>query len=251
MPAPKEFLDQAAELGIEFESTDVERLGHYLACMLAFNETTNLTAITEPAMAWRRHILDSLTLLPVVAELPEGASLIDVGSGGGLPGIPVAICFPSVKVTLLEATGKKAEFLKNVTEALGLANVTVVAERAEKAGHDRGIKTAVGREGGYREAFDVATARAVGRLNVLAELVLPFVKPGGCAVLIKGEKAAEELVEASHVITEMGGEHTATLETPTGRLVVIDKVKQTPRMYPRADGEPARAPIGPRRTPKP
>jgi len=234
----------AAELGIEFEASDLAKLGHYLACMLKFNETTNLTAITDPAAAWKRHILDSLTLAPLIAELPDGSGVIDVGTGGGLPGIPIAVCFPGVRVTLLEATGKKAEFLRRVCAAVGLANVSVLAERAETAGNDRGAKTSTGREGGYREMFDVATARAVGRLNVLAELVLPFVKVGGCAALIKGEKAAEELEEAEHVISELGGSHSGTIDTPTGRIVVLDKVKQTPRMYPRADGEPKRAPVG-------
>jgi len=240
---PAEFFEQASALGIEFEPGDVERLGKFLACMLAFNETTNLTSITEPAMAWRRHILDSLTLLAPLAEVPESGSLIDVGSGGGLPGIPLAVCCPKLAVTLLEATGKKADFLGKVTAVLALTNVRVVAERAEVAGHDRGEKKAAGREGGCREMFDVATARAVGRINVLAELVLPFVKEGGIALFIKGEKAVEELAEAVHAIAELGGSHVATIETPTGRIVVIDKVKRTPRIYPRADGEPKRTPI--------
>jgi len=245
--APAEFLAAASELGVEFEPGDVEKLGLFLACMLAFNETTNLTAIIEPGLAWRRHVLDSLTLLAPLAEVPEDGSLIDVGSGGGLPGVPLAICCPRLKITLLEATGKKADFLRKVSAALGLANVTVVAARAEVAGHERGEKVSAGgvdvREGGLREAFDVGVARAVGRVNVLAELVLPFVKQGGIALFIKGEKATEELAEGLHALAELGGEHVATIETPTGKVVVIDKVNRTPRIYPRADGEPKRTPI--------
>src|SRR5215471_2734280 len=111
---PREFLDAAAALGVEFEPGDVERLGLYLALLLETNKSVNLTAITDPAQAWTRHILDSLTLLSLLSELPEGGSIIDVGTGGGLPGIPLAIVSPHLRVALLEATGKKAEFLSGV-----------------------------------------------------------------------------------------------------------------------------------------
>ena len=147
----QQFLDAAATLGIEFDDGDLQRLGTYLELLLEANKTTNLTAIREPDAAWMRHILDSLTLLPALAELPEGATVIDVGSGGGLPGMPLAIAMPHLRFTLLEATGKKAVFLRTTAKALELSNVAILCERAEKAAHDRGERTGAGRQGGHRD----------------------------------------------------------------------------------------------------
>ena len=130
LPAPGEFTRAAAELGIEFEDGDLDRLGRYLAMLLKANEAMNLTAVTDAAEAWTRHILDSLTLMAPLAELPEGGKVIDVGSGGGLPGLPLAIVMPHLSFTLLEATGKKVEFLKAVIKALALKNATVLQGRA-------------------------------------------------------------------------------------------------------------------------
>lgn len=242
---PREFAAEALAVGIEFENNDLERLGLYLALLFDANKTFNLTAVREPDEAWRRHILDSLTLLAPLSELPEGANIIDVGSGGGLPGIPLAITRPDLKITLLEATGKKAEFLKAVANALKLSNVTVVSDRAERAGHDRGVKVATGpRQGGFRERFDAAVARAVGPLAVIAELTVPFVKKGGHVLLIKGEKAVAELQDATIALRTLGAVHVSTLDTPTGRIVILEKGAATPRDYPRRDGEPARSPLG-------
>ena len=185
-PAPG-FLEDAAAIGIEFEPGEVEKLGRYLALLLETNKTHNLTAITEPAEMWRRHVLDSLTLVGVLessdsatqqrsdeAGQEDGDSaraeslrrsvtaslrVIDVGSGGGLPGVPLAIVMPHIRFTLLEATGKKAEFLKRVVAELGLANVRVVQARAERAG----------RADEHREKYDFAVARAVGPMSVIAD----------------------------------------------------------------------------------
>lgn len=248
---PQEFLDAASALGIEFEGSDLARLGLYLAALLETNKTTNLTAIRDEKEAWTRHILDSLTLLAPLADLSEQARVIDVGSGGGLPGIPLAIVLPSVRFTLLEATGKKAEFLKAMVSFLKLSNAVVVQERAERAAHQRGEKSDKGaRTGGHREAYDAVVARAVGRLHSLAELTVPFAKApaagqaAGLVLLIKGQKAEEELVEAQEALHVLKAVHTTTLDTPTGRIVVLEKGAATPRIYPRADGEPTRVPLG-------
>jgi len=252
LPAPASFLEAAAGLGIEFEEGDVERLGRFLGMLLEANASAlNLTAVTEPEAAWQRHVLDSLTLLPMLAELSEGAKVLDVGSGGGLPGVPLAIVMPHLKFTLLEATGKKVEFLRAVTRAMGLKNVQVVQGRAEAFGHDRGVKGPTGeRTGGYREAFEAVTARAVGRIAVLAELTVPFAKvgvgeeAGGFVLLIKGQKAEEELEEAKEALHLLKVVHAATVDTPTGRVVVLEKRSATPKLYPRGDGEPSRRPLG-------
>jgi 16S rRNA (guanine527-N7)-methyltransferase len=236
----REFLDAAAALGLEFEPGDLAKLGAYLALLLEANRSFNLTAVTDPAHAWKRHILDSLTLLPLLAELPPGATVIDVGSGGGLPGVPLAVTLPHLHVTLLEATGKKAEFLRRAAAELGLPNVRVLSQRAERAGQDPQ----------HRERYDAAVARAVGSLAVLAEITIPFVKPPaegtspGRALLIKGQKAAEELDAAKQALHLLHAVHTGTVETPTGRVVVLEKARKTPRAYPRREGEPKRQPLG-------
>jgi len=237
---PESFLPAAAGLGIEFEPGDVERLRAFLDLLLEANKTTNLTAIRDPQEAWTKHILDAMTLVPVVASLGEGreeVSVIDVGSGGGVPGMPLAIVMPSVRFTLLEATGKKAAFLRAAAEQLGLKNVTVLNERAERAGQSH-------REEGHREKFDVAIARALGHLAVVAELCAPLVRPGGWVLAVKGAKAEQELEESGKALGLVGLRHARTEQTPTGRIVLLEKTTRTPRTYPRKDGEPSRVPLG-------
>lgn len=245
-PAPTaEFLDAAHSLGIEFEPGDLDRLATFLALLLDTNTRTNLTAVKEPAEAWMRHILDSLTLLPLFAELPENARVIDVGSGGGLPAVPLAIVCPHLRFTLLEATGKKCDFLRHTIHQLQLPNAEVLNARAETAGQDRGTRQPDGsRHNPVRETFDAATARAVGPLAVIAELTIPLVKPGGLAILVKGQRADEELADAQQALRMLGAAHAGTVDTPTGRVVVLEKLRPTPRTYPRRDGEPKRAPLG-------
>lgn len=247
MSPPGWFVEEVKALGVEFDAGDVEGLGRYLSLLLKVNERMNLTAVRDEEEAWRRHILDSLTLLPLLAELPEGSRIADIGSGGGLPGLVLATVLPGLKFTLVEATGKKAEFLREAARVLRLENVEVVNARAETAGHDRGTRVSqagrVRREGGLREAFDVVVARAVGRLSTLAELVVPFVRIGGRALLIKGAKADEELEEARGALRQLKVVCAGVVATPTGRIVVLEKQTATPRDFPRRSGEPKRSPL--------
>jgi 16S rRNA (guanine527-N7)-methyltransferase len=232
MKPTQEFLDAAAELGIAFEPGDVDRLGQFLALLLEANTRFNLTAITEPAQAWMRHIFDALTLLPHIASA-EASTVIDIGSGGGVPGLPLAIVMPEVQFTLIEATGKKAAFLRETVTRLDLKNVKVLSERAETLGQDRA----------HREHYDIVTARAVGRLNVLIELTAPLAKVGGHILAVKGERAAEEIAEARQAMYML---HCTVIEstcTPTGTIITIEKQRKTPRMYPRRPGEPKRLPL--------
>jgi len=242
LPAPADFIEHARAIGVEFDPGDTERLGLFLAMLLEANAMLNLTGITDPAEAWTKHILDAMTLVPVLAELlnnrtgeQDYLSVIDVGSGGGVPGVPLAVVMPSIRMTLLEATGKKADFLNTVIERLNLSNARVVCDRAERVGQDHKV---------HREAYDVAMARALGRLNVAAELIVPLVRQGGHALAVKGAKAAEELAEAHDVIGLLGARHAQTIDTPTGKIVVLEKASRTPRLYPRKNGEPKRLPLG-------
>lgn len=242
------FLSAAHSLGIEFDEGDVEKLGRFLAILLETNKAFNLTAITEPEEAWTRHILDALTLVPILAEAAAGKTgevrVVDIGSGGGVPALPLAIVMPSIRITLVEPTGKKAAYLQGAAEVLGLRNVTVIQGRAENLGQDFRGAIAGDKLGPHREGYDISTARALGHLAIVAELCLPLVKPGGLVLAVKGAKADQEVEEATKAIGLLGGRHAGTVDTPTGRVVVLEKASRTPRTYPRRDGEPKRAPLG-------
>lgn len=208
-----------------------QRLERYVAFLLEENEKFNLTAIADPEQAWSRHVLETLTVLPL---LGPGKRLIDVGSGGGIPGMVLAIAQPELEVTLLEATGKKARFLERAAQLLGLNNVSVVCERAEIAAKPGS---------GLRERFEIVTARAVAELRVLVELTAPFAAVSGLLVAIKGEQAADELSSASRALTTLNLAHEATVRQPTATIILLRKAGATPAKYPRRPGEPKRNPL--------
>ena len=229
---PDSFRREAEAFGLAFDSGDLERLGSYLAMLLDANTRFNLTAISDPDGAWIKHIFDSLTLLPYIASA-QATRVIDVGSGGGLPGVPLAIAIPAMQFTLLEATGKKAKFLRDVIQALELSNVEVINDRAETLGHDPH----------HREHYDVVVARAVGRLATLLELTVPLAAVGGHVLTIKGRKAIQEISDAKKALHLLHCAVVETSHTPTGTIVVIKKLRGTAKRYPRRPGEPKRAPL--------
>jgi 16S rRNA (guanine527-N7)-methyltransferase len=231
---PARFAEAAEAYGIEFDPGDLDKLGEFLSLLLEANTRFNLTAVTDPDEAWVKHVFDSLTLLPYVVSA-EATHVIDVGSGGGLPGVPLAIVLPEVDFTLLEATGKKADYLRDVAERMDLANVDVINDRAETIAHDRE---------NHREQYDLVVARAVGRLVVLAELAVPLVRVGGHVAAIKGAKASTEIEEAGEALRLLHGEVVETSRTPTGTIVLIEKLRRSAKLYPRRPGEPKRAPLG-------
>ncbi len=245
--APTEaFLDAVNAYGIAFESGDLEQLGLYLALLLETNKQFNLTGFKDPSVAWMRLIFDSLTLMPLLDALGASSAknatnatnatrVIDVGSGGGLPGIPLAIIYPDIEFTLLEATGKKARFLHDAAAALERSNIVVVNARAETAGQDRET---------HRDRYDVVTARAVGKLAELLELTIPLAKVGGLVLAIKGDKAPQEVEEAEEALRILNASVVDQVRTPNGTIVVIEKRRATPKLYPRRPGEPHRAPLG-------
>jgi 16S rRNA (guanine527-N7)-methyltransferase len=211
LAVPDDVLERSRALGAAIDGPTLARIGDFLGRLLAMNERVNLTAIRDPADAWERHALDALTLAPHLAALPPGARVCDIGSGGGVPAVPLAIALPSVRFTLVESIKKKAHFLGETARAMGLANVDVRAERAEEVARAE------------RGRFDAVTARAVARIAALAPLCAPLVRRGGRLLLIKGERAADELDEAARVLRSSGLRHEATHATPTGRIVVLER----------------------------
>lgn len=213
------------------DASQRDQLSQYIELLLRSAQFFNLTAIDDRELAWNRHILESLRLLPL---LGDGKRVIDIGSGGGLPGMVMAIARPDLSVTLLEATAKKARFLEQTGMTLGLTNLGVISQRAEIAG---ALGTA------HRESFDIVTARAVAPLRVLIELTAPFARVGGLIVAVKGEKAATELQAAANALWTLHVDHESTVRQPTASVVLLRKRAETPPKYPRRSGEPKRNPL--------
>ena len=231
---PPAFLEQLSEMKVELDAGELERLSQFIDVLFAANERMNLTAIRDREAAWQRHILDSLTLLPHLQEAGV-RRVLDVGSGGGLPGLPLAITMPEVEFLLLEATTKKADYLTETAAVLGCTNVSVLDERAESVGEPGCL---------HREAYDAVTARAVGPMPVLLELTVPLAKPGGIVLAIKGERADEEIAAARKAMQVLDCSVLDRCRTTTGTIVVIQKQGETSADYPRRPGEPKRCPIG-------
>mgnify|MGYP000845870779 FL=1 len=235
----EEELEKAASLyGFPLEANQIRKFGVYYALLIEWNAKINLTAITEPQEFAVKHIIDSLTALRGI----EGAAsfrLIDVGTGAGFPGIPLKIVRPDMKLVLLDSLKKRVHFLAAAVEALGLKDVECLHGRAEEAARQHAL----------RESFDVAVSRAVARLSVLAEYLLPFVRLGGRAIALKGLHSEEEAKEAGRAVQLLG---SAVIEAIPVRLpglsdkravLVMKKERLTPKEYPRKAGKPAKEPL--------
>jgi 16S rRNA (guanine527-N7)-methyltransferase len=227
--------DLSGAIGVPLGDDQVRLLARYLDLVALWRRRARLTAVSDPLEAARVHVADSLLCLR--AGIPLHSTVVDVGSGAGLPGIPLLVARPDLSVTLVEPSQRRAAFLEMACGELGLA-AEVVPEPAERLGQDPR----------WREAFDVAVARAVAPLAVLVELVLPLVRPGGKAILLKGAAARQEVRQAARAVEEVGGGTPALVEAsvPTGparTIVVIPKISPTPRRYPRRPGTPRRRPL--------
>lgn len=237
---PEEFAAALREHNVELNAQQLAQYQQYYERLVAVNEHMNLTAITERDEVYLKHFYDSLTLAWVYPELQtEELHMIDVGAGAGFPSLPLKIAFPQLQITIIDALNKRINFLRDLVKELGVEGVTVEHARAEEFGN----KTAPA-----REQYDVATARALARLNVLGELTLPFVKVGGVLLAMKGSAADEELAEAKKAITTLGAEIGDQIDVslPNGdprSVIVIKKVKNTPKKYPRKPGDPVRKPL--------
>lgn len=206
----------------------------YADTLVEWNEKMNLTGITEPDDIVIKHFVDSLMLLDY-CDIPQGASVVDVGTGAGFPGIPLLIARNDIKLTLMDSLQKRLTFLDEVLRQTELTAETVHG-RAEELGNDEA----------FREKFDIATARAVAPLNILCEYCLPFVKVGGYFAALKGSN--DEIADADHAIAELGGElirNTAyKLPNNDGRsIVIIKKISQTPTKYPRRSKKIQNSPL--------
>ncbi len=225
------------EFEIETDSEKNNKLEKYRELLLEWNSFMNLTAITEEDDVNIKHFLDSLTIFKT-GELDGKKSVIDVGTGAGFPGIPMAIQNPDLEVTLLDSLNKRIKFLNKVVEETELENVTTYHGRAEE----------FARKKEFRDAFDVSVSRAVANMSTLAEYTLPYVKPGGVMIAMKGSEYKEELKEAENAIKILGGEikEVKEITLPDGilhSLIVVEKVKPTPKKYPRAGGKPKSKPL--------
>ncbi|MDO5325072.1 MAG: 16S rRNA (guanine(527)-N(7))-methyltransferase RsmG [Clostridia bacterium] len=231
-------LERAAAAGIPLNAVQAEMFETYHRMLIEANARFNLTRVPDDeAEAIDRNYLDCIA--PLAVGLPEAhASLIDVGSGAGFPGIPLAICLPETRIVLMDSLGKRVEFLQTVIDALGL-NAQAVHLRAEDGA----------RKSEYREAFDLATARAVAPLNLLCEYLLPFVKVGGRMLALKGPGLDEEVAAAENALSILGGRFLRSDALPIPgrdwdhRAAWIEKVAPTPDKYPRKAGKPEKKPL--------
>ena len=226
-----------AELPREIEGLALEQLALFYDYLESENRHYNLTAIEEPEQVVIRHFVDSLALQQVPA-FQQAKTILDVGSGAGFPGIPLAICNPNKKFVLLDSLQKRVRFLENTAQKLGLTNVGVVNERAES----------FGQLAHYRELFDLVTARAVANLAILGEYCLPSTRVGGCFIAMKSDSGMAELESAATALTILGGGQGDVIayQLPDGRqrqLIIIPKIMATPTKYPRRPGMPKKRPL--------
>lgn len=229
-------IEKLKALGVKVTPEQAEQFQIYMELLLEWNEKMNLTSITEPEEVVEKHFLDSLTLL-LWKKLKQGAKVIDVGTGAGFPGIPLKILRPDIELTLLDGTMKRLNFLGEVCKALKLS-ANRVHKRAEEAGLDKTM----------RERYDVATARAVASLNVLSEYCMPLVKMKGYFIAMKGPGAAQELEEAENALDILGAGEPEVLPVtlPGGEernLVIVQKLRFTPKGYPRHGGTILKHPL--------
>lgn len=229
-------LSAARECGISIDDDMAVRMETYWNYLKQVNESMNLTRVSSDEEAVNRHFIDSL--IPLKLNLiPSGAQVLDLGSGAGFPGLPLAIARTDIRMVLMDSLTKRVNFLTDAAQRAGAsATVTAIHARAEEAAR-----------GDMREAFDIVTARAVARMNVLCELALPFIRVGGALIAYKGAAAQEELDEARTAIRRLGGGNATLLPAGIpGRdeyIIVVKKLSPTPKSFPRKPGEATRKPL--------
>lgn len=234
-----QFIKDARELEIILTDEQIEQFLLYYEMLSEWNGFMNLTAITEYNEVMKKHFIDSLSLCKAYQLSQNNLACIDVGTGAGFPGLALKIAYPGLRITLLDSLKKRIQFLDAVIEKLSLKGVETIHGRAED----------FAKPGMLRESFDLCVSRAVANLSTLSEYCLPFVKKGGYFISYKSEKIVEEMEAARNAIFVLGGEVRKQVEfmLPDSdiyrNLFVIEKVKETPKKYPRKAGLPGKEPI--------
>lgn len=239
--------DWLKTLGWQPSPQQLEQFQNLYTQILQGNQQLNLTRITEATEFWEKHLWDSLAGVwpwlvresSLLVALPDDCRVIDIGSGGGFPGLPVAVAFVAWQVSLLDATRKKMAFLETVAQALGLANVEIICDRAESLGH----------QPSHRQQYDLALIRAVGPASVCAEYALPLLKLQGIAVLYRGQWSEDEAEVLQMALEQLGGVIVSTrrFELPLSggerHYIYVQKLQATPQKFPRRVGLPAKRPL--------
>lgn len=226
------------EHGIDLSTSQLQQFETYYEELVSWNEKMNLTGITEREQVYIKHFYDSVTLSFYV-NVEEISNMADIGSGAGFPGIPLKICFPHLKLTIIDSLNKRIGFLQNVVDQLGLNEVELLHGRAED----------MSRKEHLRDSFDLVTARAVARMAVLNEFCLPFVKTGGIFAAMKGSDPGEEIKESARSMKELKGklhdsyQFSLPMENSDRHIIIVSKVDNTPKKYPRKAGTPLKTPI--------
>jgi 16S rRNA (guanine527-N7)-methyltransferase len=234
----EQFVQRLEEKGIILSSLQLQQFERYFELLVEWNEKMNLTAITEKEDVYLKHFFDSISASFFI-DLNHSLHLCDVGAGAGFPSIPLKICFPELKISIVDSLQKRITFLENLARELKLENTFFYHDRAET----------FGKNADHREKYDLVTARAVARMSVLSELCLPLVKIGGDFVAMKASSAREELKAAEKGIKILGGKlqevHSFMLpfEESERNIVIIKKDKSTPKKYPRKPGTPNKLPL--------
>lgn len=226
-------------LDIVLSEEQLQQFLSYYEMLIEKNKVMNLTAITEKEEVIDKHFIDSISLNKGM-DVTKPLKILDLGTGAGFPGIPLKIAYPNLEITLLDSLNKRIKFLDEVIEALGLEGIVTIHGRAED----------YAKQASYREQFDICVSRAVANLATLSEYCLPYVKEGGCFISYKSGSVEEELEQSKKAIFELGGKVKEVIaftlpETDIERtFVVIEKVRKTPKKYPRKAGLPSKEPIG-------
>lgn len=232
------FADVLQEKGIPLSDKQRGQFARYYQTLVEWNEKINLTALTAEEDVYLKHFYDSITAA-FYYDFSRDLHICDVGAGAGFPSIPLKICFPNLKVTIVDSLKKRIGFLNELATKLELTDVHFYHDRAES----------FGKNANFRESFDVVTARAVARMSVLSELCLPLVKKNGMFIAMKGAQGKEELAHAAKAIDLLGGkvDQTVTFTLPQEdserSIILIDKKRKTPKKYPRKAGTPNKLPI--------
>ena len=232
-----EFKKGLEDLSIILDEHQVKQFLDYYELLINWNKVMNLTSITDFTEVITKHFLDSLSIVKI--HYPKSDKILDLGTGAGFPGIPIKIAFPNTQIVLMDSLNKRVNFLNEVIDKLKLDKISAIHGRAED----------LGKGPSYRDGFDICTSRAVARLSVLSEYCIPFLKKGGYFISYKSGKITEELDEAKRAIEILGGTIKKTSEfqlsgTDMGRsLILIEKVKNTPKRYPRMAGKPTKEPL--------